>query len=134
MTPHQVRKDHPGIVDESSDTYDTIDWLVRQLPNNNGRVGTWGVSYPGFYVAAGMIDAHPALVAASPQAPIADLFRGDDSYHNGAFMLAANFGFFTFFEKHDEPQRPRKRVPFDYGTKDGYQFFLALGSLAQIAS
>jgi putative CocE/NonD family hydrolase len=91
----------------------------------------WGVSYPGFYAAAGMIDAHPALVAASPQAPVVDLFQGDDSYHNGAFFLAANFGFFTFFKEHNEPSRPGSRLPFDYGTEDGYDFFLRLGPLSQ---
>ena len=70
----------------------------------------WGISYPGFYVAAGMIDAHPALVAASPQAPVIDLYRGDDTYHNGAFFLAANFGFYTFFEKHAEPTAAEAQV------------------------
>ncbi|MBT3342601.1 MAG: CocE/NonD family hydrolase [Gemmatimonadetes bacterium] len=131
MTPHQADKSSSAVVDESSDTYDTIDWLVKHVPDNNGKVGMYGVSYPGFYVAAGMIDAHPALVAASPQAPIADLFQGDDSYHNGAFMLAANFGFFTFFEKHEEPQRPRDRVDFDFKTTDGYQFYLDMGPLVR---
>lgn len=134
MTPHQINKSSLDVVDESSDAYDTIEWLVKHVPNNNGKVGMYGVSYPGFYAAAGMIDAHPALVAASPQAPIADLFRGDDSYHNGAFMLAANFGFFTFFEKHEEPQRPRERVDFDFKTKDGYQFYLDMGPLVRADS
>ena len=60
----------PQDVDESSDTYDTIDWLIRNVPNHNGKVGMWGISYPGFYTSAGIIDAHPALKAASPQAPI----------------------------------------------------------------
>ncbi|MCU1261897.1 MAG: cocE 2, partial [Bryobacterales bacterium] len=83
---------------ERTDTYDTIDWLVKNVPNNNGRVGQWGISYPGFYTAYGMIDAHPALKAASPQAPMGDVGNGDDSYHNGAFFLAANFGFYTMFK------------------------------------
>ncbi len=74
MRPHNPKKAGAQDVDESTDTYDTIDWLVRKVPNNNGRVGTWGISYPGFYVSAGIIDAHPALKAASPQAPIADWF------------------------------------------------------------
>jgi putative CocE/NonD family hydrolase len=78
VRPHTI-----GKADETSDAYDTIDWLVKNVPYNNGRVGTWGVSYPGFYAVAGMIDAHPALKAASPQAPIADWFIGDDLHHNG---------------------------------------------------
>jgi len=131
MTPHRPEKPGATDVDESSDTYDTIDWLVKNVPNNNGKVGTWGISYPGFYAAAGMIDAHPALVAASPQAPVTDLYRGDDCYHNGAFLLAANFGFFTFFEKHEEPTLPERSLPFDYKTPDGYEFFLDLGPLSQ---
>jgi putative CocE/NonD family hydrolase len=128
-TPHRPRKHDKQDVDESTDTWDTIDWLVANVPNNNGRVGMWGISYPGFYTAAGMIDAHPALKAASPQAPIGDLFMGDDCYHNGAFMLAANFNFFTNFVWHKTPRRPIERNDFDYGTTDGYQYFLDLGSL-----
>ena len=111
MTPHRAVKSGPKDVDESTDTYDTIDWLIKNIPNNNGRVGLYGTSYPGFYAAAGIIDAHPALKAASPQAPIADLFMGDDSYHNGAFMLAANFGFYSgFYPREGGPSLPQDRV------------------------
>ena len=78
MAPHLTSKG-PTDVDQSTDTWDTIEWLVKNVSNNNGRVGTWGISYPGFYVAAGMIDAHPALKAASPQAPVTNLYMGDDS-------------------------------------------------------
>ena len=98
-------------MDESTDTWDTIDWLVKNVPCNNGRVGMWGISYPGFYVSAGMIDAHPALKAVSPQAPVTDYYLGDDSFHNGAFMLAANFGFYTGFPVRPKPERPQPRVP-----------------------
>ena len=109
MTPHRAVKSGPKDVDESTDTYDTIDWLIKNIPNNNGRVGLYGMSYPGFYAAAGIIDAHPALKAASPQAPIADLFMGDDSYHNGAFMLAANFGFYSgFYPREGGPSLPKR--------------------------
>ena len=101
VRPHNPKKT-PKDTDESSDTWDTIDWLVKHVPCNNGRVGMWGISYPGFYVLAGMIDAHPALKAVSPQAPVTDYFMGDDSFHNGAFMLAANFGFYANF-----PVRPK---------------------------
>ncbi len=93
VRPHNPAKKSKTDTDESSDTWDTVDWLVKNIPGNNGRVGMWGISYPGFYVSAGMIDAHPALKAASPQAPVTDYYLGDDSFHNGAFMLAANFGF-----------------------------------------
>ena len=131
MTPHRAVKSGPKDVDESTDTYDTIDWLIKNIPNNNGRVGLYGTSYPGFYAAAGIIDAHPALKAASPQAPIADLFMGDDSYHNGAFMLAANFGFYSgFYPREGGPGLPQERGRFDFGTPDGYDFYLRLGPLA----
>ena len=130
MTPHRTGKKGPTDVDESTDAWDTIEWLVKNVANHNGRVGMWGISYPGFYAAAGMIDAHPALAAVSPQAPIGDLYMGDDCYHGGAFMLAANFDFFTNFAPQDGPRLPGERPRFDYGTTDGYQFFLDLGPLA----
>jgi uncharacterized protein len=118
-------------IDESTDTYDTIDWLLKNVPGNNGKVGIWGISYPGFYTAAGMIDSHPALKAASPEAPMIDLFKGDDSYHGGAFMLAANFGFYVYFKPQPEPtSQPEEFEGFDYGTEDGYQFYLNMGPLA----
>ena len=96
MRPHLPHKTNATRTDESSDTHDTIDWLVRNIPNNNRRVGIWGISYPGFYAAMGAIDAHPALKAVSPQAPIADWFLGDDVHHHGAFALAPNFPSFTY--------------------------------------
>ena len=98
MTPHKDHKKDAKDVDESTDTYDTIDWLLKNVPNNNGKAGIYGISYPGFYVAAGMPDTHPALKACSPQAPVTDLYMGDDAYHNGAFMLEANFGFYVIFK------------------------------------
>ena len=128
VRPHNPRKTGTAI-DESTDTWDTIDWLVKHVPCNNGRVGMWGISYPGFYVSAGMIDAHPALKAASPQAPVTDYFMGDDSFHNGAFMLAANFGFYTSFRPQPVPTRPMPSAPFDYGTPNGYEFYLKMGPL-----
>lgn len=128
VRPHNPRKTGTAI-DESTDTWDTIDWLVKHVPCNNGRVGMWGISYPGFYVSAGMIDAHPALKAVSPQAPVTDYFLGDDSFHNGAFMLAANFGFYTSFRPQPGPTRPMPSAPFDYGTPNGYEFYLKMGPL-----
>ncbi len=128
---HKTRFSGPRDTDESTDTYDTVDWLVKHVPNNNGKVGMWGISYPGFYSAFALIEAHPALVAVSPQAPMGDVGNGDDSYHNGAFYLAANFGFYSFFKpRGSEPERPRRTVPFDYGTSDAYSFYLNMGPLA----
>src|SRR5438552_12929698 len=96
MRPQIANKRGPQDVDESSDTYDTIDWLIKNVPGHNGRVGLWGISYPGFYAAAGMIDAHPALKAVSPQAPIADWFF-DDFHHHGALFLPHGFNFLAVF-------------------------------------
>jgi len=131
VRPHNPNKKSKTDTDESTDTWNTIDWLVKNITGNNGRVGMWGVSYPGFYVSAGMIDAHPALKAASPQAPVTDYYLGDDAFHNGAFMLAANFGFYAVFTVREGGPKPPPNtfVPFDYGTPDGYEFFLKLGPL-----
>lgn len=135
MRPHVADKragaDGPRPVDESTDTYDTIAWLLEHVPGHNGKVGMWGVSYPGFYVAAGMIDSHPALRAASPQAPIADWFF-DDFHRNGAFILPMAFNFFSSFGR-PRPEPTTDPVPrFDHGTPDGYGFFLRLGPLANV--
>ncbi|GGX25399.1 CocE/NonD family hydrolase [Undibacterium macrobrachii] len=131
MRPHISKKTSKNDVDESSDTYDTIDWLVKNLPANNGKVGQWGISYPGFYTSAGAIDSHPALKAASPQAPIADWFRGDDMHRNGAFNVQLAFSFFSGFGKpRPVPTDVNNDRGFDWGVPDAYQFFLELGSLA----
>jgi putative CocE/NonD family hydrolase len=128
MRPHLPKKNGKHDIDESTDTYDTIDWLLHNVRNHNGKVGLWGISYPGFYVSAGMIDAHPALIAASPQAPIADWFF-DDFHHHGAFFLAHAFNFFANFGQ-PRPEPTTKRPPkFEHGTPDGYQFFYDLGPL-----
>src|SRR5213594_363229 len=120
----------PKDVDENSDTWDTIDWLVKNVPSNNGRVGMFGISYPGFYTSMGMIDSHPALKAASPQAPIADWFMGDDIHHNGAFFLSQNFGFFYYFAQRAEDPLHEELKGFNFKTPDGYDFFLRMGPLA----
>ncbi len=129
MTPHKTKKNGPQDVDESTDTYDTIDWLVKNIPNNNGRVGTWGISYPGFYTAAGMIDAHPAHKLASPQAPITDWFTGDDFHHNGALYLPHAFNFLAVFGQPRPEPTYQRRDPFDHKMPDGYKFFLEMGPL-----
>lgn len=128
MRPHVASKVSSSDIDESSDTYDTIEWLLKNLDHHNGRVGLWGLSYGGFYASAGMIDSHPALVATSPQAPIADWFW-DDMHHHGAFILPLAFNFFSTFGK-ARPEPTTKRPEFfDHGTPDGYRFFLDLGPL-----
>ena len=133
MRPHIDVKKSSTDVDDSSDLYDTIDWLLKNIPNNNGKAGIWGISYPGFFTSASMIDTHPALKAASPQAPMTDLFKGDDAYHGGAFMLAANFGFYAFFRPQANPELPAKAtVPFNFATPDGYEFFLKAGTLQNL--
>ncbi len=119
----------PKDTDENSDTYDTIEWLVSNVPDNNGKVGMFGISYPGFYTSMGMIDSHPALKAASPQAPIADWFIGDDVHHNGAFFLAQGFNFFYVFAQRAEDPLHEDLKPFNFKTPDGYDFFLRMGPL-----
>ncbi|MEW4566652.1 CocE/NonD family hydrolase [Tautonia sp. JC769] len=125
MRPHV-----PGdaAIDESSDTYDTIDWLLENVEGHNGRVGMWGISYPGFYTAAALPEAHPALVAASPQAPIAD-FYFDDFHHNGAYTLAYFLITPVFGYQKDGPVDSRWFDIVDPGTRDGYKFYLELGPL-----
>jgi putative CocE/NonD family hydrolase len=131
MRPHLDVKNGPKDVDDSSDLYDTLEYLLKHVPNHNGKAGLVGISYPGFYVDASMIDSHPALKAASPQAPMTDLFLSDDDYHGGAFMLSACFGFYTSFKPQDEPWLPPKvDVPFDFKTPDLYKFYLQMGPLA----
>jgi putative CocE/NonD family hydrolase len=131
IRPLKAVKTGPKDTDESTDTYDTIDWLIRNVSGNTGKVGMWGVSQPGFYAAAGMIDANPALVAVSPQAPVTDYYMGDDVYHNGAFMLAHRFSFYMGFQpRAGDPEPPQQTLPFQYGTPDGYEFYLDMGPLA----
>ncbi|HEY1254177.1 MAG TPA: CocE/NonD family hydrolase [Terracidiphilus sp.] len=134
MRPHIDEKKSLKDVDDSSDMSDTLDFLLKHVPNNNGKAGIYGISYPGFFTSASIIDSHPALVAASPQAPMTDLFAGDDdSYHGGAFMLSATFGFYApFFRPQQNPQTPKPGVPFDFGTPDSYKFFLRAGNLANL--
>jgi uncharacterized protein len=130
VRPHKEKKSGPKDIDESTDTYDTIEWLLKNVPNNNGRVGISGTSYPGFYTTMGILSGHPALKAASPQAPIADWFMGDDFHHNGAFFLPHAFNFFSAFG-HPRPKPTTEFRPrFVHGTPDGYRFFLDMGSIA----
>jgi putative CocE/NonD family hydrolase len=131
MRPHVAKKKGREQIDESSDTYDTIEWLLEHVPNHNGKVGQWGVSYPGFYSSAGMIDSHPALLAVSPQAPIADWYW-DDMHHHGAFVLPLAFAFFSSFGQAREGLTTEWPERFEFPTPDGYQFFLDLGPLSNV--
>lgn len=130
MTPHIVNKEGSDDTDESTDTFDTIDWLIKNI-ENNGKVGQWGISYPGFYTAAGMIDTHPALVAASPQAPIADWWY-DDFHHNGAFFLNHAFNFFANFGRPRPVPSQERGQRFDHRENSGYDFFTELGPLSNV--
>lgn len=127
VRPHRTSKDG---VDESTDAWDTIDWLIKNVPSNNGKVGVWGVSYPGFYAAQAAVDAHPALKAVSPQAPVTDWFVGDDIHHHGALFLADTFDFFAGFGKPRKTPAKKQSWGFDYDTADVYDFFLAMGPLS----
>ena len=131
MTPYIDNKQAPVDVDESTDTYDTIEWLLKNVPDHNGRVGMYGISYPGFYTAAALVKPHPALKAASPQAPMANNYLGDDIHHNGAFWLPHIFNFINWFgQPLSSPIMDYPPGFIDPGTNDGYNFFLRMGTLA----
>jgi len=129
MTPHKDVKKSNKDVDESTDSYDTIDWLIKNIPHNNGRVGIYGTSYPGFYTTASCIDPHPALKVCSPQAPMTDIAKGDDEYHNGAFFLGANFSFYQSFGRtpRNPSLGPDPTYPRPPMGNDAYKFFLEMG-------
>lgn len=128
MTPVIDNKKSKKDVDEGSDTYDTIDWLVKNVANNNGKVGQYGISYPGFYTAAGILSNHPALKASSPQAPISDFFF-DDFHHNGAFIEGYFFTFPVFGVQKTDTTSKAWYTMLKPDSKDGYQYLLDLGPL-----
>ena len=111
-------------IDEASDTYDAIDWMVKNLGTNNGNVGVFGISYPGFYSTMAALSGHPALKAVSPQAPVTDWFIGDDFHHNGAFMQMDAFAFYSSFGRPRPKPTTIGPASFDYFTKDSYSFYL----------
>ncbi|RMH91121.1 CocE/NonD family hydrolase [Lysobacter pythonis] len=121
-----------GAVNDNTDTWDTVEWMLKHLPGNNGKVGQHGVSYPGYYSAVAAIDGHPALVAVSPQAPIANWFLGDDMHRNGAFTLNMAYGFFHGMGFGHPRPAPSADSPkrYDFGTPDGYDYYLRLGALS----
>jgi putative CocE/NonD family hydrolase len=131
VTPHNPNKQKPTDIDESSDTYDTIEWLLKNIPGHNSRVGMYGISYPGFYAAAGMIDAHPTLLAVSPQAPVGDWYF-DDFLHNGAFFLAHAYRWLGNNATTRSKPTSDKPAPITYATPDGYKLFLEAATMENI--
>ena len=128
MTP-AIDNKKKGQTDESSDTYDTVDWLLMNIKNNNGRVGLYGISYPGFYATAALPNAHPAIKAVSPQAPVTDEFMGDDANHNGAFFLLDNFSFMNYFGGERSADSTDYDAAFKGKNEEAYQYYLKLGPL-----
>jgi putative CocE/NonD family hydrolase len=120
----------PARIDESTDTYDTVEWLLKNISGHNGRIGMWGISYPGFYSLMGGISNHPALVAVSPQAPPVDWFRGDDFHRNGAFYLLQAVNFFrTVGVARPRPTEDRAERILTYTSPDLYSYFRRVGPL-----
>src|SRR5947209_6516830 len=119
-------KHDPKAIDESTDTYDTIEWLLKHVPNNNGRAGVMGISYPGWLTVMAMLDPHPALKAVSEQASPADMYLGDDFHHNGAFRLSYGFEYATMMET------GKTNYSFKFDVPDTYDWYLRLGPLATV--
>jgi uncharacterized protein len=120
-------------IDEASDTYDAIDWLIKNVPNNNEKVGVFGISYPGFYSTMAALSNHPALKAVSPQAPVTDWFIGDNFHHNGAFFQMDAFGFYSGFGKPRPKPTTVGNPGFNFPVEDNYKFYLEAGTLANLA-
>ena len=114
-------------MDESTDTYDTVEWLLKNVPGNNGRVGVLGVSYPGFLATMAGINPHPAVKAISPQAPMTDTWMGDDFFHQGAFRLSYGFEYGASLELSKDMS-----VPLPIDTWDTYDWYRRLGPLANV--
>ena len=132
IRPFITNKKSSKDIDEASDTYDTVDWLVNNVANNNGNVGIMGISYPGFYATMAALSGHPALKAVSPQAPVTDWFRGDDFHHNGAFALMDAFNFYRSFGlPRPNPLKQYASVKSKF-SEDSYDFMLKAGALSDI--
>ena len=132
VRPYNPDKKTNTDIDEASDTYDTIDWLVKNIEGNNGNVGVFGISYPGFYSTMAALSNHPALKAVSPQAPVTDWFIGDDFHHNGALMLMDAFSFYTGFGISRPKPTTTGKPGFQIPTGDNYDFYLRTGALPNL--
>ena len=122
------------MIDEASDTYDAVDWMVKNIANNNGNVGVFGTSYPGFYSTQAALSGHPAIKAVSPQAPVTDWFIGDDFHHNGAFFQMDAFAFYPVFGKPHPVPTKNYGEGFSSPIKDNYKFFLEAGTLKNLSN
>ena len=131
MTPYLPQKPDSSYTDNSSDIYDTVEWLLKNT-KNNGKVGLWGISYRGFYASSGIIDAHPAIECSSPQAPIADWYIGDDMHHNGAFSLLPAFSFLDPVGRIQTTTYKDWLPVFQFPVRDAYNFFLNIGKLTEV--
>jgi uncharacterized protein len=134
VRPFNADKKENTDIDEASDTYDAVDWLVKNISHNNGKLGVMGVSYPGFYSTMAILSGHPAIMAVSPQAPVTAWFKGDDEHHNGAFFLIDNFCFDYAFERTFKMPTRDGFPEFTWPVNDNYQFFLGLGTIKNITS
>ena len=121
-------------IDEASDTYDAIDWMINNIPGNNKRVGVFGISYPGFYSTEAALSGHPALKAVSPQAPVTDWFQGDDFHHNGAFFIMDGFSFYSGFGKPRPVPTTKGSAGYNITSQDNYDFYLKTGALKNFAT
>lgn len=133
VRPFNPNKKSNNDIDEASDTYDTIDWLLKNISNNNGKVGVSGISYPGFYSTMAALSGHPALKAVSPQAPVTDWFMGDDFHHNGAFFQMDAFGFYSSFGKPRPKPTSSFNTGFSFPVADNYKFYLEAATLPELA-
>jgi putative CocE/NonD family hydrolase len=137
IRPFNPEKKTKKDIDEASDTYDTIDWLLKNIPHNNGKVGVFGISYPGFYATMAAASNHPALVAVSPQAPVTNWFIGDDFHHKGAFFILDAFSFYPALGRGFGLPRPHPTilppVTIDVPVHDNYKYYLETGPLTAFA-
>ncbi len=134
IRPFNPDKNTDMDIDEASDTYDAVDWLVKNVRHNNGNMGVMGISYPGFYSTMAILSGHPAIKAVSPQAPVTECFIGDDDHHNGAFFLLDQFSFLLSQGRTFKKPDRKGFHGFKWPVTDNYQFFLDLGPLKNVTA
>ncbi len=134
VRPFNANKKSKQDIDEASDTYDGVDWLVKNIKGNNKKVGVFGISYPGFYATMAALSGHPAIKAVSPQAPVTDWYMGDDFHHNGALMIHDAFRFYSGFgQPRPKPTTIGPRNLIKYNTQDDYKFYLETGAVSNFS-